>query len=104
MGLPTILVYRVSELTYLLSKVLVHLDVIGLPNIIMGHKIMPEIWEHDVTPENIAAAVLPLLQDPVAWQALSDNMKAVRQTMGSAGVMERTASSILQFAKEKQST
>ena len=51
MGLPTLLIYRVGNLTYWLSKVLVHIKSIGLPNIIMGHRIMPELWQNEVTPE-----------------------------------------------------
>ena len=60
MGLPTLLVYRVNRLTYWLSKVLVHIDSIGLPNIIMGHRVIPELWQDEVTPENIAAAMVPM--------------------------------------------
>ena len=59
MGLPTLLVYRVNRLTYWLSKVLVHIDSIGLPNIIMGHRVIPELWQDEVTPGNIAAAWCP---------------------------------------------
>ena len=36
MGLPTLLVYRVNRLTYWLSKILVHIESIGLPNITHG--------------------------------------------------------------------
>ena len=40
MGVPTLLVYRVNALTYWLSKILVHLDSIGLPNIISGPSLL----------------------------------------------------------------
>ena len=66
MGVTPVMVYRVNALTYWLSKILVHLDSIGLPNIISGHRIMPELWQDEVTPENIEAAVLPWLVDAAA--------------------------------------
>lgn len=101
MGLPTLLVYRVSSLTYWLSKLLVHIDNIGLPNIIMGRRIMPELWQDDVTADRIADVVVPMLTDTARHDALQKAMADVRSTMGSAGAVQRIAETILEFAKEK---
>ncbi len=102
MGVPTLLVYRVNALTYWLSKILVHLDSIGLPNIISGHRIMPELWQDEVTPENIEAAVLPWLVDAAAAEEARHLMTGVRCQMGEAGAVRRTAEIISEFVKEKQ--
>lgn len=102
MGVPTLLVYRVNALTYWLSKILVHLDSIGLPNIISGHRIMPELWQDEVTPENIEAAVLPWLVDAAASEEARHLMAGVRCQMGEAGAVRRTAEIISEFVKEKQ--
>lgn len=101
MGLPTLLIYRVNRLTYLLSKVLVHVDSIGLPNIIAGRRIMPELWQDDVTPENIAACIIPLLTKPQEHAAAKAAMLAVRDEMGEPGAVCRTGEIILNFIKEK---
>ena len=101
MGLPTVLIYRVAALTFELAKYLVHVEYIGLPNIISGRGIMPEIWQHAVTPENITEEVVPLLTQPDRWEQMHNDMLAVRQTMGEAGANERIARTILEFAKEK---
>jgi len=102
MGVPTLLVYRVNALTYWLSKILVHLDSIGLPNIISGHRIMPELWQDEVTPENIEAAVLPWLVDAATSEEARHLMTGVRCQMGEAGAVRRTAEIISEFVKEKQ--
>ena len=102
MGVPTLLVYRVNALTYWLSKILVHLDSIGLPNIISGHRIMPELWQDEVTSENIEAAVLPWLVDAAAAEEARHLMAGVRCQMGEAGAVRRTAEIISEFVKEKQ--
>ena len=102
MGVPTLLVHRVNALTYWLSKILVHLDSIGLPNIISGHRIMPELWQDEVTPENIEAAVLPWLVDAAASEEARHLMTGVRCQMGEAGAVRRTAEIISEFVKEKQ--
>lgn len=101
MKVPTLLVYRVAPLTYWLSKVLVHIKDIGLPNIIMGRRIMPELWQDEASPGRIAAAVTPILQDEGCRRAMQDAMAEVGRTMGEAGSVRRIAGTILQFAKEK---
>jgi lipid-A-disaccharide synthase len=101
MGLPTVLTYRVSALTYWLAKLLVHVTSIGLPNIIAGHRIMPELWQKDVTPERICAEILPILQDKAVEAARRQDMASVRQIMGESGAIRRISTTILEFAKEK---
>ncbi|MGN0949093.1 lipid-A-disaccharide synthase [Megasphaera sp.] len=101
MGLPTLLIYRVNRLTYWLSKVLVHIDSIGLPNIIMGHRVIPELWEDDVTPENIASAVVPMICDKKRREEMHESLAAVRRTLGEPGAVMRTARAILDFARER---
>lgn len=103
MELPTLLIYRVGSLTYWLSKLLVHIKSIGLPNIIMGHRIMPELWQDEVTAANIADVIVPILQDTARHEELRSAMAQVRHTMGEAGAIQRIANTILDFAKEKQS-
>ena len=83
MGLPTILIYRVSSLTYTLSKFLVHIKHIGLPNIISGREIMPELWQDEVTPLHIAEQLLKVLQDKKQEQQLRSDMA---ETAGHAAV------------------
>ena len=100
MGLPTLLIYRVNTLTYLLSKILVHIDNIGLPNIIEGRRVMPELWQNDVTPEKIASVIVPLLTEEAAHEEARRAMLAVRDKMGEPGAVMRTGEIILEFIKE----
>lgn len=102
MELPTLLIYRVSSITYWLSKLLVHIDSIGLPNIIMGRRIMPELWQDEVTAEHIAQVMVPILTDTSRHDELKQAMAEVRRTMGQSGAVQRIAETILEFAKEKQ--
>lgn len=102
MELPTLLIYRVNTLTYWLAKLLVHVKNIGLPNIIMGRRIMPELWQNDVTPENVAKLVIPMLTDAARHEELKQAMAAVRQTMGEPGAVARIAKQLYSFVKETQ--
>jgi lipid-A-disaccharide synthase len=50
---PMLIFYKTSFLTYLLAKLLVRIPYIGLPNIIAGEKIVPELIGNEMTSLNI---------------------------------------------------
>lgn len=99
LNLPTIIIYRVATLTYLLGKLLIKIPYISLPNIIAGRKVVPELLQHAVTPENIAQEVLPVLRDPKIKNAMLQDLLEVRQKLGELGAVERVAREILAVAK-----
>ena len=47
----------------LIARALVKTDTIGLANLILGEKIMPELLQWDATAQNLAAALVPLIGD-----------------------------------------
>ncbi len=49
-GLPMVIVYKTSSLTYFISKSLVRLKNIGMANIILGENVVPELIQHNVNP------------------------------------------------------
>ena len=98
MKVPTVIIYRVATLTYLIGKVLVKIPNIGLPNIVAGRRILPELLQHDVTPALIADESIRLLLDDAARrQALSD-LDEVHVKLGEAGAVNRVAQVILEVA------
>jgi lipid-A-disaccharide synthase len=62
-GVPTIIAYRVTLLEELIARALVKTETIGLANLILGEKIMPELLQREAAPQNLAAALLPLIAD-----------------------------------------
>ncbi|KES15755.1 Lipid A disaccharide synthetase, partial [Gilliamella apis SCGC AB-598-P17] len=48
--------------TFWLAKKLIKTAYVSLPNILAGKEIVPELLQHDCTPENIANHVLPFLE------------------------------------------
>ncbi len=62
-GVPTVLAYRVSLFEEAIARVLITTDMVGLANLILGEKAMPELLQRDVTPEKLAAHLVALLGD-----------------------------------------
>lgn len=101
MELPTVLLYQVSPVTYGLGKMLVNLNFVGLPNIIAGKQVIPELLQGDVNITKILAYVEPLLTDAAANEAMRSDLRAVRDALGAPGAVKRVAQVIGSLAEEK---
>ena len=63
-GMPTVIVYRVSPLTFAVARRLVRVDHVGMANLLAGERVFPELLQDDFTPARLAQEVLSLIQDP----------------------------------------
>ncbi|MBB5336350.1 lipid-A-disaccharide synthase [Pectinatus brassicae] len=96
LGLPVVVLYRMSKITYYIAKMFVDVKFFSLPNILAQKKIIPELLQNDVVPDKIVQALENLLgadNDKVISQ-----LKNIRSMLGTSGVSERTAKLILQLA------
>ena len=69
---PMVITYKMSRFTYWYSKRKQYLPYVGLPNILAGKFVVPEILQDDATPENLAQALLNLVADKLAVAELED--------------------------------
>jgi lipid-A-disaccharide synthase len=90
-GIPTIIVYSVSNLSYLLAKSLVHVPHIGLANLIAGKRVLPELVQDQATAVRIAAAAEHLLNNPDAYHQMQVELRAIRKQLGHSGASGRVA-------------
>jgi len=67
---PHVIFYRVSRLTAYLVRRKILLPYVGLPNILAGRFVVPELMQSDATPRNLAQAALNLFDDTVTRRRL----------------------------------
>jgi len=70
---PMVITYKVARSSWWIGKWLVHSPYVGLPNILAGRAVVPEILQDQATPENLAEALVKLYED-------KDNAAAVAET------------------------
>lgn len=70
LGCPHVITYRVPWLTYQIMKRQAYLPYVGMPNILAGRFIVPELLQAKARPEDLAQALLGLLADKAARQAM----------------------------------
>jgi lipid-A-disaccharide synthase len=94
-GTPLILVYKAPWLTYLLARALVRVEWIGLVNLVAGRTVVPELIQHQATPERVSQEALRLLQDRTAYDEMKRALRKVRESLGSPGASQRAASVVV---------
>ncbi len=63
---PMVITYRQSQISWLLMRSMAYLPYIGLPNVLAGEKLVPELIQDDANPAALAGALLSLLRDTAA--------------------------------------
>jgi lipid-A-disaccharide synthase len=91
---PMVIAYRVAPLSFWIASRLVRVPHIGLPNILCGEPVVPEFLQDDATPENLAQAVVNLLNDGTARQAVERRFEVLHGEM-RRNAAERAADALL---------
>lgn len=80
--IPTVVVYRLSRVSYLIARVLVRgVKFFAMPNLIAGRRIVPELLQNEVTPERIAEEVERFLGDPAYARRTKEALAEVKQRL-----------------------
>jgi len=99
LGAPMVICYRVSRLTELIARALTRVEWIGLPNLVSGRLVVPELIQGEVTGARLAQEATRLLDDPVAATAQRAAFKDLRARLGEPGVGLRAARAVLDTAR-----
>lgn len=94
-GTPMVIVYRVPWLTFQVAKRLIHVPHIGLVNVLAGKELVPELIQHDVTPELLSREARRMLQDPQVVERVREEYQTLRRQLGAPGASRRAAQVIL---------
>ena len=100
-GLPTVIVYRTSALNAFIARRVINIPNIGLPNIVAGRQIVPELLQEDFTPQKVAEAAVKLLSPEHRPQVEAD-LAYMKACLGEPGAVNRVAQLILRIAEEKK--
>jgi lipid-A-disaccharide synthase len=89
LGLPHVVAYRVSPLSWFLGRLLVSVPYASIANLTAGREIVPEFLQGRATAENIAAAARPLLDGGPVRDRLTAELAAVSLQLGQPGASGR---------------
>lgn len=91
LGVPMVIIYKVSLLSSLIGRMIINIKNIGLVNIIAGKTIVPELIQSDANGQRIAAEALAILLNETKRIEIIEQLTAVRARLGSPGAARRAA-------------
>ena len=101
MGVPMVIIYRVSPLTYLIGKRLVRVDNIGLCNIVAGERVVQELIQSDASPERISDEITRIITEPCCSETMKSKYMKMRDILGGGGCSEKVAEIISEMIRDK---
>jgi lipid-A-disaccharide synthase len=78
-GKPMVISYRMPPASYWIMRQMGTLNFVGLPNILAGEGLVPELLQHDATAERLADALLDLLNDRPRCDRLRERFAALHE-------------------------
>jgi len=99
LGCPMVIAYKAARLTWAVGRMLVSgVDYIGMPNILAGRPIVPELMQRQVTEQNLVRAAEPLLSGRIRAETVAQ-LRALREQLGAPGAAARVAAIALEMMK-----
>lgn len=95
-GLPHVIGYRTSAITYAIARRVVKIPHIGLVNVVAGEAVSPEFVQDAFVPSTVADALMPLFEpNGEARLRAEAGLARVRAQLGTPGASARVAEMIL---------
>lgn len=97
-GVPEVVCYKGSPVSYHIAKRLIKVKYISLVNLIMDKLVVKELIQDELTPENLKRELDGLLHDPKKLDQLRTDYTALKELLSQGGhASANAARSILQF-------
>lgn len=94
-GVPTLVAYKVSPLSYWIGKHVLNVSWISLANLILNREVFPEHIEKAAAPEPLAQRLEEWLSSPEKLSAIRQDLEELRRLCGEPGSARRAALALL---------
>lgn len=101
-GVPFVMIYMVSRMTYSIGKNLVDVPHYGMVNLIAGRRVVPELIQQDFTAERVVSELEPLIADGPRREQMLRDLAEVRAKLRGNGLgraAENAARAVLEVAR-----
>jgi lipid-A-disaccharide synthase len=95
LGTPLIVVYRSSRLNWRIFWPLINVPFVGMPNLIAGRQIVPELLQDALNPERLEGEIIRLIDNSASLETQREELRKIRETLGESDASTRAAESVL---------
>jgi len=100
MELPTVVLYKMSPISYFIGNLLIHVSNFSLPNIIAGERIIPELLQKEVNTERITQEIFALFKGTANAAAVKIKLAQTKTKLGQPNAVDRIAKLIIETADQ----
>ncbi len=103
LGVPMLVAYKLSAITYRIARMVVKVSYISLVNILANKEVVKEFIQEHATPAAMAWEARKYLDEPEELANMKKELLALRASLGKPGLAERAAKDILaEVYRDKQ--
>jgi lipid-A-disaccharide synthase len=99
-GVPEVVCYSGSKISYHIAKRLIKVKYISLVNLIMDKPVVTELIQDDFNPFNLKMELNKLLYDSETKQRLFSKYTELKKKLGNAGASEKAAKIVVDYLNE----
>lgn len=92
---PMVITYRLGRLSWWIASLVVKVPFAGLPNLLAGRALVPELLQHEAEPQKLGAALLQYLENPTRAAALREEFARIHGVLRN-NADERAADAVLE--------
>jgi lipid-A-disaccharide synthase len=94
--LPGVIVYRMSGLTYRIARSLVSTEHIGMANILLGERVLPELIQHEASPNRVVVELAKFLGDAERMAQTKAKLSRLKGILGVKDAYGHVAQNLLE--------
>lgn len=102
-GVPEVVCYKGSPVSYMIAKKLIKIKFISLVNLIMDKEVVKELIQDELTPQNITHELKKILEDKATITQMKKDYEALKNILSAGGNASTNAAAIIiDLANEKK--
>ncbi|MCM8799177.1 MAG: lipid-A-disaccharide synthase [Candidatus Omnitrophica bacterium] len=100
LNIPMVIIYRMNFLNWLILRPLVKLPFIGMVNIVLGKKVVPEFIQYKAKPKIIADHIISIISDKDKMEQMKNSLFQIRRILDKPNATQFSAQIISKFLNE----
>jgi lipid-A-disaccharide synthase len=96
-GTPFLITYRISSISWLIGSALIRSPMKGLVNLIAREKIVPELFQGEAKPQELARVALQYLESPEESAAMRVRLSKIREKLSMRCASETAAATVSSY-------
>jgi len=101
---PMVIMYKMNSLTGFLARRLVRGTFFGMANLILGEKVVPELFQEDASPAKLALEIIKYIDDEDLRSAVRKKLGAIKDRLGNSGAIPRVVDNLVELISRQESS